>query len=378
LKRFILFLCAASMAAPLYPEKWDGQLRSKQGDLERVQNELNRKKSQREEAARRANQLGAQVEKISRELQESRRSLKELNRQVSDTEKKRKATEERLWASRLEIGQWEDVLGRELALYYQHKTVSGVTDFLALAYRRAALEDKVGGLDFAHQHHASVEGVRDELVNVEVDLQKLRLKKEKEEKRVQVAQREMRSLYNTAQGRRAVLERDIRELQATTRKLQRMITNLIRKQEDERLRGRLSSQEQFLAASKYRGNLPWPVQGAVIERYGRTKHPELDTYVFSNGVTLRPAGGAAVRAVEKGEVVYAGEFMSYGLMALVQHPDNLYSVYGRLGRLDVAQGKKISVGEVLGNSGADDAGRAQVYFELRVGGTAVDPLQWLK
>jgi murein hydrolase activator len=116
----------------------------------------------------------------------------------------------------------------------------------------------------------------------------------------------------------------------------------------------------------------------VVERFGRSKHPELDTFVFSNGVRLQPAAAAPVRSVEKGEVLYAGQFMSYGLMALVQHPGNLHSVYAHLGQIHVARGQKISVGEAVGSPGQDDAGRPSVYFELRVGGVAVDPLVWLQ
>ncbi len=362
----------------------DQELRSTQKDLEKIQRELSRKTSERAEAARKEKELAEEVRRISRELNASRRSLKEIESRLEETESRRKATEERLWVSRLEMGQWGDLLARELRLYYERKAALGAAAAVELAYRRAAMEERVNGLSFARQHHAQVEGLRDELIGLEVELQKLRLRREKEEKRVASAQEQMRSLHKTVQGRRAVLENEIRDLRSSARALERLVQKLIREEME-----RVKAAEAAAAKAKKprpaaapsaarKGRLPWPVEGKVVERYGRSRHPELDTYVFSNGVKLQPAERAAVRSVDKGEVLYAGEFMSYGLMALVSHPNNLHSIYAHLGQIKVARGQKVSVGEVVGSSGQDGAGRPLVYFELRVGGVAVDPLLWLK
>ena len=82
--------------------------------------------------------------------------------------------------------------------------------------------------------------------------------------------------------------------------------------------------------------------------------------------------------VAKGEVLYAGEFTGYGLMALVAHPDSLFTIYAHLGELTVKKGQKVSVGEVLGAAGTDAEDRPTVYFELRLHGEAMDPLLWLE
>lgn len=376
----VLFASTVGVA-PAGSEKLGSQIRDKQGDLDRLQKTIYRKKSEKEETVAREKQLADEVERLSHQLDSSKRTLRDVSWRLIVTEKKRKATEERLWASNLELGQWSEMLAKELNLYYVRKLESGVGAYMELAYRQAALQDKTGGLAFARQQHAQVEGLRDEFLSIEVELQKLRLQKEHQQKRVESAQKGMHHLYKTVQGRRAILERDIQKLQSSAGQLQKMIQTLIRREEESRAKAGRSKQsvsQQQAAAQKKRGHLPWPVQGEVVERFGRLHHPELDTYVFSNGIKLRPAEASPIRAIQSGEVLYAGLFMSYGLMALVQHADNLYSVYAHLGQLNASQGQKLSEGEILGNAGEDDSGRPMVYFELRVAGTPVDPLLWLK
>jgi murein hydrolase activator len=359
-------------AQPLF-SKLDGTIKSKRQDLDSIRKELSKKKQEKTETAKKAEELAQEVERVSREISESRRALKDVQGRIGETESRRRAAEERLWVSRAGMGQWVDVLSRELSRLYERRLVEGSSAFVELAYREAAVRDKVNGLAFAQQHHAQVEKLRDELVQLEVDLQKLRLRREKEELRGEALQKRLRALHKTVEGRRALLEKDIRELQSSARNLEKMIQSLVRQQ----AQSRKAAGGKPLAHRK-KGRLPWPVEGKVIERYGRSKHPELETFVFSNGVKLRPAAADFVRSIDKGEVMYAGEFMSYGLMALIQHPDNLHSVYGHLGRLNVSRGQTVSVGEIIGTPGQDAARQPVVYFELRVGGMAVDPLSWLQ
>jgi septal ring factor EnvC (AmiA/AmiB activator) len=376
------FLASAALlaASQAWPVKVDEQLRSRKSDLERIEERLTRKKNEKEEAARREKELAREVSELSRELRSSRKAVREVQDRVRDTERRRRAAEERLWSSRLGMEQWNNLLARELRGYYERKITEQAAAFVELAYRRAALRDKADGLSFARQHHAQLQEGRDELLALEVELQKLRLNKEREERRAEAAGRRLKELHKTVQGRRAVLEQEIRDLRASAGALGEMISKLARQRERELAEaGRKAVKAPTHIANRRRGKLPWPVQGRVVERYGRSRHPELDTYVFSNGVKLQPgSAGDAIRAVDKGEVLYAGEFMSYGRMALVQHPDNLHGVYAHLGRLDVARGQKVSVGESIGLPGQDDAGKPLVYFELRVGGVAVDPLLWLQ
>ena len=78
-----------------------------------------------------------------------------------------------------------------------------------------------------------------------------------------------------------------------------------------------------------------------------------------------------------GKVLYAGEFMSYGAMTVLEHAGDWFSVYGQLDGWSVEKGQMVTSGETVGTSRPRSSGGAEVYFELRFYGKPTDPLPWL-
>ena len=88
--------------------------------------------------------------------------------------------------------------------------------------------------------------------------------------------------------------------------------------------------------------------------------------------------GQPVRAVHDGTVAFADRFTGYGNLVIIDHGNQSYSLYGHLSSLSVGRGDHVAPQTELGLSGRNPSGNAALYFELRVDGRAVDPLQWLK
>jgi septal ring factor EnvC (AmiA/AmiB activator) len=350
---------------------------SKQRDLERIREELSRKNREHSAVEKEERELSEEAERVARKLRSSRNSLSRVEEDLTYTERRRKNLEERLWASRLGIDQRQDLLTDEMAAYYRRSRSAPDSRAGELILRRAALTEKTQSLAFAVEHHTQVVTLRNELVDVEGELETLRRKKEAEEKRLSSTQSDVGRLRRSAKGRRALLEKEIAQLNESAAAFEKLITRLLR--EEQTARAKAAAGPAEVRARPHRGQLPWPVEGPVVQGFGKTKHPELDTFVFSNGVTLRPkSAGAAVRAVEGGDVLFAGPFLNYGLMALVSHPRGLHTIYAHLGSLQVARGQDVGVGQSLGLAGEDDQGRPAVYFEIRRDGAAEDPLLWLQ
>jgi murein hydrolase activator len=124
----------------------------------------------------------------------------------------------------------------------------------------------------------------------------------------------------------------------------------------------------------FQGDLPWPARGRIGARFVRP----LAGGTARNGTEIEMAEGQPVHSVHDGVVVFADYFAGYGNLVILDHGGKAFSLYGFLGSTEVARGARVPTGATVGTSGTDANGKPTLYFELRVDGTPVDPLQWLK
>jgi septal ring factor EnvC (AmiA/AmiB activator) len=128
----------------------------------------------------------------------------------------------------------------------------------------------------------------------------------------------------------------------------------------------------------FKGVLPWPAPGIVTGRFGQQKPTASGTGLPRTGIEISLAEGQPVRAIHEGVVGYADQFTGYGNLVILDHGDGAYSLYGYLSSVDVARGDRVEAQGRVAASGRNPSGNPALYFELRVAGAAVDPLQWLK
>jgi septal ring factor EnvC (AmiA/AmiB activator) len=127
----------------------------------------------------------------------------------------------------------------------------------------------------------------------------------------------------------------------------------------------------------FRGDLEWPVSGRMLTPFGR-RGASVSKAPAQAGVQFAAEEGSPVRAVHDGTVAFAGPFTGYGNLVIVDHGAQTFSLYGQLGAPQVERGAKVEGGDVLGTAGRILAGIPGMYFEMRVDGKPVDPLEWLK
>ncbi len=127
-----------------------------------------------------------------------------------------------------------------------------------------------------------------------------------------------------------------------------------------------------------RGRLRRPVKGEVRARFGRVLDDEYMTETFRNGIEIAASSGESVRAVARGQVRFAGWFRGYGKIVIVDHGGGYFTVSGHLADIFVEVGDVVDPGDTLGSVGDTGSLRgAGLYFEMRSGGQALDPADWL-
>jgi septal ring factor EnvC (AmiA/AmiB activator) len=152
------------------------------------------------------------------------------------------------------------------------------------------------------------------------------------------------------------------ELLAAQEKLQSEMTDLS------------SGSTPTLPIGPFRGDLDWPLAGPLRQRFGLSESGR----GVNNGIDIAAAEGLPVRAIHAGTVAYADAFTGFGRLVIVDHGSQNFSLYGNLKDIAVEKGAHVQSGATLGSVGSTPTGATGLYFELRIDGHAVDPLQWLK
>jgi septal ring factor EnvC (AmiA/AmiB activator) len=153
-----------------------------------------------------------------------------------------------------------------------------------------------------------------------------------------------------------------------------------REQSLERLVGVLASRQRFTGNEDirgYRGALPWPVEGRVVQNFGRQKLEKYSAYTVCNGIRFDAPSSSPVNAVFPGVVAYAQHFKGYGNMVVLDHGNDVYSLVAGLGTIHVRVDQRVTMGMRLGLASPPKEG-GNVYLEFRVAEKPEDPRRWLQ
>lgn len=113
----------------------------------------------------------------------------------------------------------------------------------------------------------------------------------------------------------------------------------------------------------------WPINGEIAARFGaQPGGRRLD------GVEIAGTVGASVKAAADGQVVFAGEGVpNHGFIVLIAHADNYVTAYAYNRRALVREGQRVRAGETIAELGQRAGQPARLLFQVRQGGTAIDP-----
>ncbi|WP_036535633.1 LysM peptidoglycan-binding domain-containing M23 family metallopeptidase [Neosynechococcus sphagnicola] len=129
---------------------------------------------------------------------------------------------------------------------------------------------------------------------------------------------------------------------------------------------------------------PLAVTAPLLMGYGWQLFPRTGEVAFHSGWDLAAPLGAAVQAVDRGVVAFAGSQGVYGQLVVVNHPGGLQTRYAQLDHLAVKTGQQVQAGDRLGTvgtTGTPSLVEPHLHFEVRhastLGWVAADPQPYL-
>lgn len=212
-----------------------------------------------------------------------------------------------------------------------------------------------------------------------------------ERSRLRGEEADANKLVNQLSKDRKKFQRELQEKNRQKEALNRKIADLIRQENQKASKGasgkkssggkttstavdtKLSNE---FAANK--GRLPWPVEGAIVEHFGKHHHPVYTNVELpqNNGVTLAVRPGAQAKAVFNGKVTQIVVLPGYNQCVLVNH-GAYFTLYSKLRSVSVKVGENVTTGQVVGT--VDTIGGEDLFhFELWKGSTPQNPEGWLR
>lgn len=400
----IFFISLNFMAA--YAASIDSQIKSQQ----RSQNDMKKKIQQynaiaREKSKQSKTLLGqlsrlkedasvsqAKMDNLEKENLKLQNSVAELNKKIENARKSMNVIINTLKARVLDIYKYtpeEDSLSLIMTSTDPHDAVN-------TAYMLRC---------FARQDQEMIE----ELVRREIELREARQKLEGSKKQIQKQTEELKkqraeydstikktdSLLKNVQNEQKKAEAAAKELEAAQRAVGNKINSLMKQKKtaatkknqtisnksESKTKSNSKSKVQFEPTSTPSSvkSLAWPLNGKVSVGYGSRVHPVFKTKIFNSGIDIKASSGTSVKAAGPGEVLYQGWLRGFGQVVIIDHGGDLSTVYAHLGGASVREGSMVKTGTVIGkvgNTGTDS--EYGLHFEVRKGGAAQNPMNWLK
>jgi len=117
----------------------------------------------------------------------------------------------------------------------------------------------------------------------------------------------------------------------------------------------------------------------LTSSFGMREHPVLGGRRAHKGIDLAAPTGTPIHAAADGIISMAQWFGGYGLYVSIEHGGSIQTRYGHMSRLNVADGQRVSKGDIIGYVGT--TGRStgpHLHYEVRINGEAVNPLPYLQ
>jgi murein DD-endopeptidase MepM/ murein hydrolase activator NlpD len=122
----------------------------------------------------------------------------------------------------------------------------------------------------------------------------------------------------------------------------------------------------------------WPVRGAVNSEFGNRLSPWSKATEFHGGLDINAGMNTPIYAPAAGTVFFAGKQPEYGIAIILDHGQDIRSLYGHLSKPTVQTGQKVERGMVIGYTG--NTGRSSgphLHYEILVKGQHVNPRAYL-
>jgi septal ring factor EnvC (AmiA/AmiB activator) len=381
----------ALLVSPTLHAQGTEELERSRRRLEEIRRERDRLQRQQERLQGQVHDVNDELHNLERQRESTQKIVDEIERQIGGLSGQLDRTSAELILAEDNLAERRAVLERRLVDIYKRGALYTFQALLAAEsfgdllsrYKYLYLtsrQDRALVGDVEKLRNRVVEQ-RDDLLDVRKQLDRTREEREAEYgKFTELVQARARRLAQLRRSARTTEQRLV-ELRRDETRLNDVLASLERERRDEAsrgLRGGAAPLPGSITTADI-GRLDWPVEGAIVYRFGRDTLPS-GGIIRWNGVGIAANAGTPVKAVESGKVRLVGQFGTYGLTVVLEHGNGYYSVYSHLQSAAVELSANIARGQTIGSVGGENSDYgSHLHFEIRgENQVALNPVEWLR
>lgn len=329
--------------------------------------------------------LSAYISELDTTLSLAQAKILELNTLITDKEAEiKKTTEELNEAIKTEESQYEAMKNRICFMYER-----GETMYLEILMSTQSFGEMINKADYIEEFTAydrrmleKYQATREyvEICKAQLEAEQVVLEEAKTD--VEAEEAALETLIAEKEKEIAAYENDISNREKLLAEYEAEIA--AQNAEIKALEDAVAAEKAALASAtrrKYDGGMfawPAPSYTRISDDYGYRMHPILKVKQFHNGIDMAAPGGSPILAAYDGTVTAAAYSSSMGNYIMIDHGDNLYTIYMHASKLYVSKGAEVVKGQKIAAVGT--TGRStgnHLHFSVRLNGSYVSPWDYL-
>ena len=375
--RWVVWLLILAMLPIAGYGKSEEQLRD--AELKLLRERMKKVESRLQNTQAEKDRQQQQLQRVETSLGQTRRALHQLQREQSQVERRIGQLKQQQQALHSDIDSQRELLSEQLRAAYEMGRQQRVKILLNQEQPERISRLLIYYEYFNQARLQQMEAFQRSLAELAALEQDMAAQQDKRQALVANVEQQARKLDRTRQQRRELIARlnqDIRmaggemeKLQADEKQLQNLLASIRQAINDIPL-----SNLDAKPFPELKGQLPWPLQGKLLNRYGSQRQAGV-----WDGVLIDAREGQSIRSISHGRVVFSDWLRGYGLLIIVDHGDGYMSLYAFNQSLYKEVGDWVHAGEDIAAAGAsggrDNAG---LYFGIRRHGKPVNPAAWCR
>lgn len=348
---------------------------------------------QKQEVEQKIQESNSQLEYVEGELSATHQKVQELddlinkyeqeynqlNNQINEIESQVQETEEKLVQIQEDYDKKDKLLKTRIVALYEQ----GETTYLDVLLKSNSIMDFLSNYYMLEQIIEFDNELLEELENTKAEIELEKAKQEKQQSTLQMAKINANRMKILMENNKILQENYISQLSEEEKALQQQIENYKKEQAEieSQIQAAILWSGQFEV--QYTGGIMiWPIAKSgtyITSGYGNRLHPLQGIYKYHSGIDIGNAGfGAPIVAALGGVVTYAGVISGYGNCVMINHGNGIVTLYGHGQEIIAKLGDTVQQGDLIMTVGSTGISTGpHLHFEVRVNGTAVNPLNYL-